>query len=661
MNTNRNDFPPDGRTPIGPSIGPSIGPAIRTAIRTALVGNGKPLSDLLAGLATRSNLLRLDIVACIDLGPHLLHSGLDHARQVGVPVIGSRLEDLDAATDVKLVILAADNPEVERALQERLPAGVRLLGPEALPMFEGVIRLVEENRALRHDSHRLKEARLRLNQFVETAPLAIYIKDTDLRYKRMNAHALHVLGLREGDVVGKRDHAIYPGGGARWLQKVEQQTLSTRQTLHASGVLPVQGENMHVQVTLFPIIENGVVAGLYGLIEDTTELYESEQKLHQVDERLNETQKYLREVLENSRDIIILTDPQGNILSFNSGAENSLGYSRDAVVGTPANRLCADPAAFDKLFAAALRDRHANRYEAEFRSRDLRPVICDISLTLIDGPDGKPIEMVCLCRDITTRLRLKNDLIRSERLAAIGEMASGVAHEVNNPLAVIDTIAGMVEETLQDEGAQLPAPTREILGNAMQRLHAQVRRVTAITHSLLGFVRQSETGMVDIDLKDLLDECLYLLGTEIRRARIQVMRLYDPNLKTFRSDPMLLQQVFVNLIKNALDAMEDAPERPGVLEISTSGDADSAIARIQDNGVGIPKDQVEKIFNLFHTTKPAGKGTGLGLSIVYDILHRLGGTVRVSSEPGQWTRFVVELPRVPPETLLPDPSISGPR
>lgn len=640
MNTNRNEA--------------------RTAIRAALVGSGKPLSDLLAGLAARSSLLRLDILACIDLGPHLPQSGLEHARQVGVPVIGSRLEDLDQVPDLQLVILAADNPEVERALQVRLPAGVRLLGPETLPVFEGVVRLVEENRALRHDSHRLKETRLRLQQFVETAPLAIYIKGNDLRYRRMNAHALHVLGLRESEVTGKRDHAIYPGGGARWLQKVEQQTLATRQTLHASGVLPVQGEDMHVQVTLFPIIENGVVDGLYGLIEDTTELFESEQKLHEVDEQLNETQKYLREVLENSRDIIILTDPDGNILSFNAGAENSLGYSRDQVVGTPANRLCADPAAFDKLFAAALRERHATRYEAEFRNRDLRPVICDISLTLIDGPDGKPTEMVCLCRDITTRLRLKNDLIRSERLAAVGEMASGVAHEVNNPLAVIDTIAGMVEETLQDEGSQLPAATREILNNAMQRLHVQVRRVTAITHSLLGFVRQSETGMVDIDLKDLLDECLYLLGTEIRRARIQVVRLYDANLKPFRSDTMLLQQVFVNLIKNALDAMEGAPGRQGVLEVSTSLDADSAVARIQDNGVGIPKDQVEKIFNLFHTTKPVGKGTGLGLSIVHDIVHRLGGTVRVASEPDQWTRFVVELPLVPPETPLPDPSLGGP-
>ncbi|MBU2501384.1 PAS domain S-box protein [bacterium] len=631
----------------------------RSDIRTALVGHGQPLSDLMAGLATRQNLLHLEIVALIDLGPADEDTALAHARQMGVPLIGTHVEDLARAGDLDLVICAAGNPAVPGALRRLLPEGASLLDCRVQPLFEGIIRLVEENRALRLDSHRLKETRLRLNTFVETAPLAIYIKDTSLRYKRMNRHALHVLGLKEDEVVGKRDHAIFPGGGARWLQKVEQETLQTRQTLHAGGVLPVQGADMHVQVTLFPIIENGKVEGLYGLIEDTTELYESELKLHQVDERLNETQKYLREVLENSRDIIFLTDPEGKILSFNSGAENALKFSRDDVVGTPADRLCTDSAGFAKLLKQALRDGHATRYEAEFRNKELHPVICDISLTLIDGPDGKPLEVVCLCRDITTRLRLKNDLIRSERLAAVGQMASGVAHEINNPLAVIDTIAGMVEETLEDEGRNLDASTRDLLANAMERLHAQVKRVTTITHSLLGFVRKSQTGMAALDLQELLEECLYVLGTEIRRSRTRIVRLYDPRIPEFRSDPMLLEQVFVNLIKNALDAMDAVPDRDPVLEITTSLDEAGVVVRIQDNGIGIPKEEQEKIFNLFHTTKPAGKGTGLGLSIVHDILYRLGGSVRVASEPGQWTRFVVELPLTPPETLRPDPSISA--
>jgi len=314
------------------------------------------------------------------------------------------------------------------------------------------------------------------------------------------------------------------------------------------------------------------------------------------------------------------------------------------------------PGAFDKLFQKTLLEGHATRYEAEFQNKQGQTVICNISLTKIDGPDGLPLEVVCLCRDITMRLRLKNDLIRSERLAAVGQMASGVAHEINNPLAVIDTIAGLVEETLNEESVTLDDPTREILMKSMNRLHYQVKRCTSITHSLLGFVRNTKTGMVKFDLEALLDECLNVLGIEIRRSRTEIVRMFSSNLPEFTSDPMLLQQVFVNLIKNALDAMEEVPVRTGVLEITTSVDQDRISVTIQDNGVGIAKEDQEKIFDLFHTTKPAGKGTGLGLSIVHDILYRLGGNIRLVSEPGLWSRFLVELPLNPPETPLPDPT-----
>ncbi len=613
---------------------------------------------MLAGLATRSRLLKLQITAVIDLGTGTKNPVRDHARSIGIPLVSAQITDLCDLTDLDLVIMASDLPLVLAELRKTSRANLPVMGPESYGIINGLVRLVDTNRSLRADSRRLKETRLRLNQFTETAPLAIYIKDKNLRYRKLNNHAEKMLGIREKAILGKRDRSLYPDGGARWLQKVEQETLRSRQTLHASGVLPIQGRDMHVHVTLFPLIENGLIEGLYGLIEDTTELFESERKLHKVDEQLSETQKYLREVLENSRDIIFLTDLEGNLLSFNSGAETALGFSRDEVVGTPAHRMCATPGAFDHLFAEALRDGHAMAYESEFHTRDLESIIVNISLTLIEGPDSKPLELVCICRDITTRLRLKRDLIRSERLAAVGQMASGVAHEINNPLAVIDTIAGLVEEILVDDGKDLPPDTQQILSQAMERLHHQVRRVTTITHSLLGFVRTSQTGMSKVDIVELLEECLGVLGTEIRRSQTEVRRMFTPNIPRFVSDPLLLEQVFVNLIKNAVDAISEAPGRRGELEILTSMDDEFVRVIFQDNGIGIPQEDQEKIFNLFHTTKPAGKGTGLGLSIVHDILHRLGGSVRVTSEPNQWTRFMVEIPLQPPITPLPDPSVS---
>ncbi|MBU8870361.1 MAG: PAS domain S-box protein [Gemmatimonadales bacterium] len=628
----------------------------RNSIRTLLVGSGRELSDLLASLSTRSRFLELDLIGVVDLTTENEAEVRELAREMGILLVVSDLSDLPEDIHPQLAILTSAEASEYENLVRILPEGVPVLGPDTAGILKGMIRLVEENRALRSDSRRLKETRLRLNVFVETAPLAIYVKDTNLRYKKMNRHSLRLMGLNEESVLGKTDHALFPAGRVRWLQKVEQETLLTGKTLHATGILPVRGLEMHVQVTLFPIIENKKTEGLYGLVEDTTELFVSEQKLHEVDEQLNETQKYLREVLENSRDMIFLTDPEGNILSFNSGAEKVLGYKREDVVGLPAHSLCALPSSFAKLFEKSLLDGHATRYEAEFMNKSGQPVICNISLTKIDGPDGLPLEVVCLCRDITTRLRLKNNLIRSERLAAVGQMASGVAHEINNPLAVIDTIAGLVEETIADEGASLEPATRDILTKAMGRLHYQVKRCTSITHSLLGFVRNTSTGLVKIDLEALLDECLNVLGIEIRRSQTEIIRMFSTNLPEFTSDPMLLQQVFVNLIKNALDAIEEVPDRSGVVEITTNTDRNRISVTIQDNGVGIPKNDQEKIFDLFHTTKPAGKGTGLGLSIVHDILYRLGGNIRLISEPGLWSRFIVELPLEPPETPLPDPT-----
>ncbi|MFT5315305.1 MAG: PAS domain S-box-containing protein, partial [Candidatus Krumholzibacteriia bacterium] len=308
-------------------------------INIALVGQGRELSNMLAGLATRSNSLRLNIVAVIDLSPDLVSEARDHAQSIGIPLITNQLDDLHQLEDLNLIVATEGVDEALVKMRASFADNVAVMGPEIHEVIEGLVRLVDANQLLRADSRRLKEARLRLNLFTDTAPLAIYVKDTDLRYLKMNAHALNMLGIKEEKVLGKRDRTIYPDRSARWLQKVEQETLRHRKTFHASGILPIQGQDMHVHVTLFPIIENGKIDGLYGLIEDTTELYESERKFHRVDEQLNETQKYLREVLENSRDIIFLTDPMGNMLSFNSGAETVLAYNRDQMIGTPAKRL----------------------------------------------------------------------------------------------------------------------------------------------------------------------------------------------------------------------------------------------------------------------------------------------------------------------------------
>jgi two-component system NtrC family sensor kinase len=223
-----------------------------------------------------------------------------------------------------------------------------------------------------------------------------------------------------------------------------------------------------------------------------------------------------------------------------------------------------------------------------------------------------------------------------------------VAHEINNPLAIIDTIAGLISETITEEKEKLHPATQDIMVKAVERLGVQVKRCMNITDSLLGFVRKSKAGKQEVDIPELLEEPLNLLASEINNAGVEIHRHYSPDLPRPMTDPMLLEQVFVNLIKNAIEAIEEKSEPPGIIELSAITKGDRVEISIRDNGVGIPVETRNQIFDLFHTSKPVGKGTGLGLAIVHDLLKRLGCEIRVASEEGQWSCFTVLVPVSPP-------------
>lgn len=514
--------------------------------------------------------------------------------------------------------------------------------------------------AIRDITHRvetekeLKHTRSRLNQFIDTAPLFVYMKDQNLRYRVVNRYALEKMGLNEIDVLGKTDFDLFPEALAQKFHARDRKVLMSGKTAREKGEFPIPNGTMYTNSTVFPVRAGNTVVGLFAFVEDITELHDSELALVRQKEQLSETQMVLQRLLENSRDMIFITDLSGRILSVNLGAQEVLGISESQIVGRHLHDFCVETEACENLIQCAVKDRHVNRFEVEFVGKGKEEhTICNVSLTTISGPDGEPVEMLAICRDITTRLRLQDDLIRAERLAALGRMASGVAHEINNPLAVIDTIGGLIRETLEDEKDNLHASTVAVLSRAVDRLQFQVKRASTITHNLLGFARKSATsGMETVNLEALIDETVELLAVELEHAAVRVERADMAHIPTLYTDPMALQQVFVNLIKNAIDAVEEAQsnqELPpeGRIQIRAEPHQDQIRIHVQDNGAGIPPDKMERIFDLFFTSKPAGKGTGLGLSVVHNIMKKLGGTIRAKSEPGQGTTFTVELPVQP--------------
>ncbi|MCU0563665.1 MAG: ATP-binding protein [Desulfobacterales bacterium] len=246
--------------------------------------------------------------------------------------------------------------------------------------------------------------------------------------------------------------------------------------------------------------------------------------------------------------------------------------------------------------------------------------------------------------------RLNQQLLQAGKLASIGELSAGVAHEINNPLAIILT----ERQLLLDAARQAPIADpelREQFDDSMSQIDIQVQRCKRITQNLLRFSRRTQSVIESVDLNAFIQEVVDLMEREARTSGIKFFCEPDRSLPPLLSDPSQLQQVFLNLITNAIDAHDGKPY--GTIRIATRADAGgrAAVVTVADTGSGIPPEHLNRIFDPFFTTKTVGKGTGLGLSICFGIVKRLGGSLSVRSDVGQGTEFTIVLPFTPPQEL----------
>lgn len=235
---------------------------------------------------------------------------------------------------------------------------------------------------------------------------------------------------------------------------------------------------------------------------------------------------------------------------------------------------------------------------------------------------------------------LDEQLIQSQKLAAIGELSSGIAHEINNPLAIMGQETEWIKHLLKADNLQAPGATEE-LRDSLREIVDQVDRCKEITHKLLDFARKKEPLIQAADVNKLIEDMARLVEKEAAQKNIQILREYQKNLPRVPTDPPLLRQVVLNILNNAAYAIG----KGGAITIATrlSG-GDAVELAFSDTGCGIPKEQRDRIFDPFFTTKPPGEGTGLGLSISHSIIVKLGGRITVASEVGKGTTFTIQLP-----------------
>jgi two-component system NtrC family sensor kinase len=237
--------------------------------------------------------------------------------------------------------------------------------------------------------------------------------------------------------------------------------------------------------------------------------------------------------------------------------------------------------------------------------------------------------------------QLNEELIQSSKMAALGKLAAGVAHEVNNPLAVIREKAGWIRDLLEEEDVGA-SPNFQEFADAVDKIEQHVERAGNVVHRMLGFARRMEPVCNDIYLNDVIRQTATFLDNEVRFRNIEMVWMLDPDLPAIQSDASQIQQVILNLFNNAIDAID----RNGHITVSTGRDAQAGMVRIgiRDDGPGMDKELQGRIFDPFFTTKKLGEGTGLGLSISYSIISKLGGSLRFESEVGQGSEFIILLP-----------------
>lgn len=355
---------------------------------------------------------------------------------------------------------------------------------------------------------------------------------------------------------------------------------------------------------------------------------ENAQLLDEVREQLGEVsrlQHYSQEILASSPAGLVVLDGGGRIESVNSAFARLVGLEEKILAG---RRLA------DLLPVEPLPEPHEGLREVSLRDVSGQVRHLQISVAHLEPEAANPRRVVAVS-DVTERVEMESALKERERLASLGMLAAGVAHEVNTPLTGISSYAQMLL-------AEMPAddPRRGIL----EKMERQTFRASRIVGNLLEFSRDRPLEAEAVDLVAVLDETLELVRERLEESAVALEWAGSPQPALVAGNDSELQQVFTNLVLNAADAM--GPAGGGTLTLAVDGDERWVRATVADDGPGIAAEHLEEIFKPFFSTKASRGGTGLGLSISRSIVRRHGGEIRVTSRPGEGCRFVVELPRL---------------
>ena len=353
-------------------------------------------------------------------------------------------------------------------------------------------------------------------------------------------------------------------------------------------------------------------------------------------DRLQKTEERYRDIIESSADAILSIDSNNTIRSWNHGAEEIFMWEKSEIIGQPIDILIPDNNKkineLDSIETEVKKNGYISNYETERLNKSGGKILVQLTETMIRDEKGISTGRSLIMRDITEARMREKQLQQSERLAAIGHMAAGVAHEVGNPLASISSLVQLVQRRTKESFTK----------DNLSKVREHIDRITKIVRDLVDFSRPSIARATQTQINEVIESSVGLLKHDARCRDVTFDLQFDKNLPKINCVPDHINQVMVNLLLNAVDAIHDSRDKRII--ISTEKDSQYIRIKVKDNGPGIPADIKNKIFEPFFTTKKVGKGTGLGLSVSHGIISRLNGYIRVDSNYNKGTTFIIELP-----------------
>ena len=474
-----------------------------------------------------------------------------------------------------------------------------------------------------------REAERRYRELFDNIQEGIYVSTPQGRFVEVNDALVRILGYSTRDEVLQLDIPTQVYFSPQRRQELAEVLKRGGEMRNREEILRRKdGSPVHVFMNCFAMRDSaGTVLQHRGLMLDVTGLHQSQTELQK-------ERDFSSKILSHTQSLILVTDIDG-VISYANRRWSGLGFQQNQILGHPLPDLCAPSRrpALREALATVARGQQVDNFDLPLVRGDGASGQFSVNLSPISGEDGRVSNIVVVMTDVTDSAILRSKLMHAEKMAAVGQLVSGVAHEVNNPLTAI---LGFTD--LLMENPELPESARRDLRVILQ----EAQRTKQIVQNLLSFARQMPPQRQLVQLNSILQRTVHLRSYDFISHGIQVVERLDESIPAVVGDSHQLQQVFLNILNNAYDAVRETA-RPARIEIRSASANTFVEISFRDNGMGIVDP--ERIFDPFFTTKDVGKGTGLGLSICYGIVREHGGEIVCHNNlDSEGATFVVRLP-----------------